>query len=213
VRAFRLLAGLSWILALAAWGSPAPAMAEDSLTGQLLVATPRLTDPNFEHTVIYMLQHDGSGALGLVVNRPMGQVPLERLLAVIDGGEEVAPEDEAEEASTAPGDSLEVFYGGPVEPYRAFTLHSSDVMSEYSVAVDEETAFSVQADVLRALAEGGGPRHALFALGYSGWGAGQLESELERGDWFIVLPDQALIFSDDPAHIWEEAVARFSTEL
>ena len=217
LRAARLLAVLMWLSVLGGWGPPGPATAQESLAGQLLVAAPSLADPNFSRTVVYMLQHDAGGALGLVVNRPMGKVPLERLLALIDGEEappgDDRPPDESQDAPDAPGDSVVVFYGGPVEPYRAFTLHSRDVMTDYSVAVDEETAYSVQADVLGALAAGVGPRHVIFALGYSGWGAGQLESELERGDWYIVLPDQALVFSDHPARIWEEAVARFGTEL
>ena len=213
LRAARLLAVLMWLSILGAWGPSGPAAAQESLAGQLLVAAPSLADPNFSRTVVYLLQHDAGGALGLVVNRPMGEVPLERLLALI-GGEAAPPgEDEPQDAPAAPGGGLVVFYGGPVEPYRAFTLHSRDVMTEYSVAVDEETAYSVQADVLGALAAGAGPRHVVFALGYSGWGPGQLDSELERGDWYIVLPDQALVFGDDPARIWEEAVARFGTEL
>ena len=213
LRAARLLAVLMWLSVLGAWAPSGPAAAQESLTGQLLVAAPSLTDPNFSHTVVYMLQHDAGGALGIVVNRPMGEVPIERVLALIEGGEAPPGEDESQDAPAAPGNGLVVFYGGPVEPYRAFTLHSRDVMTEYSVAVDEETAFSVQADVLTALAAGIGPRHVIFALGYSGWGPGQLESELKRDDWYIVLPDQALVFSDDPERIWEEAVARFSTEL
>ena len=96
---------------------------------------------------------------------------------------------------------------------RAFTLHSRDVMPENSVPVDEETAFNVQGDVLRALAGGPAPARTLFALGYSGWGPGQLESELERGDWFVVAADQDLIFNVEPAHTWEQAVARYTPEL
>jgi putative transcriptional regulator len=106
-----------------------------------------------------------------------------------------------------------VFSGGPVEPYRAFTLHSRDVMPEHSVPVDDDTAFNVEDDVLKALADHAAPKSMIFALGYSGWASGQLENELDRGDWYVVASDPALVFGTEPARIWERAVALFSTEL
>lgn len=196
-----------------------PAAAGESLAGELLVATPDLSDPNFSHTVIYLLRHDATGALGLVINRPMGAVPLERLLSVLEGDPEGAAgatgsAGAAENGGDSQGGSdLLVYYGGPVEPYRAFTLHSRDVMFDDSVPVDDETAYNVQGEILHALAEGDGPSRLIFLLGYSGWGAGQLESELERGDWYVVDADPKLVFSKTPSYTWERAVARFGTEL
>lgn len=197
-------------------GAPKSAPADEFLTGQLLVAGPNLADPNFSQTVVFMLRHDPSGALGLVVNRPMGTVPLDRLLQALESagdGEKPEPP-QPEQGESADGNpSLPVFYGGPVEPFVGFTLHSRDVMLENSVPVDDETALNVQNDALQALAEGAGPHQMIFLLGYSGWGPGQLESELERGDWYVVEADPGLIFSEEPARTWERAVARFSTEL
>ncbi len=217
-RATRALAALAAVgLALSLlWTAPQPATAGENLTGQLLVATPDLSDPNFSQTVVYMLRHDSTGALGLVVNRPMGAVPLDRLLSLLEGhpeGEEGAAGSEGDGQAGQDGSDLLVYYGGPVEPYRAFTLHSRDVMFDDSVPVDDETAYNVQGEILHALAEGDGPSRLIFLLGYAGWGAGQLENELERGDWYVVEADPKLVFSKTPSHTWERAVASFGTEL
>lgn len=216
------------------FAGPRPLVAEDDLTGQLLVAAPDMSDPNFAHTVIYILRHDPSGALGLVINRPMGEVPLDRLLALLQGHAGGTENGGAENGGTEngstgtgstgtgsaenggkseAGDPLLVFSGGPVEPYRPFTLHSRDVMPAHSVPVDDDTAFNVEDDVLKALANHAAPKSMIFALGYCGWAEGQLESELNRGDWYVVASDPALVFGTEPGHIWERAVALFSTEL
>ena len=209
-----LALGLAALLLFAGPGSlrAEEEVAPQGLAGQLLVAAPHLSDPNFAKTVVYILHHDPGGALGLVVNRPMGEVPLDRLLDLMQGGDGggAAPEDGWGNDAGAP---LLVFSGGPVEPYRAFTLHSRDVMPEHSVPVDDDTAFNVEDEVLRALIEEAAPKSMIFALGYAGWGAGQLEGELDRGDWYVVAADPSLIFSAEPARTWERAVALHSTEL
>ena len=203
----RLGLGVLFLLLMLAGPRDLPAEEPSAgLAGQLLVAAPHLSDPNFAQTVIYMVRHDPSGALGLVINRPMGEVPLGRMLTLLKNGE-------GEDGADENGAPLLVFSGGPVEPYRAFTLHSRDVMPAHSVAIDEDTAFNPRDDVLQALAEDAAPERLFFALGYSGWGAGQLEGELKRGDWYVVAADPSLVFSADPAGIWERAVALFSTEL
>lgn len=215
LRQARVLAATGLALAVLLW-APRPAPADEFLTGQLLVAGPNLADPNFSQTVVFMLRHDPSGALGLVINRPMGTVPLGRLLQMLESsgdGEEPDPLQPEQNQSTDDDASLPVFYGGPVQPFVGFTLHSRDVMLENSVPVDDETALNVQDDALQALAEGVGPHQMIFLLGYSGWGPGQLENELERGDWYVVEADPDLIFSEEPARTWERAMARFSTEL
>ena len=184
--------------------------APDGLAGRLLVAAPHLSDPNFAQTVVYLLHHDPSGALGLVVNRPMGEVPLDRLLELLQGGDGTTSGDSQGGDADNP---LLVFSGGPVEPYRGFTLHSRDVMPEHSVPVDDDTAFNVEDEVLKTLVEQAAPKSMIFALGYAGWAAGQLEGELDRGDWYVVAADPALVFSAEPARTWERAVALHSTEL
>jgi len=191
--------------------------ASEGLTGRLLVAAPHLSDPNFAQTVVYILNHDAGGALGLVINRPMGEAPLERVLGLLhggDGGEPVQDNGGGDGSGDGEADArLLVFSGGPVDPYRAFTLHSRDVMPEHSVPVDDDTAFNIEDEVLVALAGQAAPKRMIFALGYAGWATGQLEGELDRGDWYVVAADPSLVFSAEPARTWERAVALFGTEL
>lgn len=197
------------------FAGPQPLAAEDGLTGQLLVAAPQLLDPNFSHTVVYVLHHDPGGALGLVINRPMGEAPLGRVLALLQG-RDISAEPGGDSASGGDGASsapLLVFSGGPVEPYRGFTLHSRDVMPAHSVPIDDDTAYNEEDEVLKALADHAAPKSLIFALGYSGWAPGQLEAELDRGDWYVVTPDPTLVFGTEPDRLWERAVALFSTEL
>lgn len=203
-RRFRRLAGagllaLSFVFA----STPAPGQSGDggagpagSLAGHLLVASERMDDPNFARTVIYMVEHNRDGAFGLIVNRPLGEVPVSELLA----GMGRAP---------AEGDAtVQVFAGGPVSPGQGFFLHSRDVMLKTSVAVDDKIAVTGDPEMLDALAAKRGPRHLLFALGYAGWGPGQLESEQARGVWLDIPADPDLVFAPDPTKTWARAIAR-----
>ena len=159
--------------------------------------------------------------MGLVINRPMGRMPLRDLLQALespgDGAQPDPPQPDPpqpeEDRSDDDGPSLPIYYGGPVEPFVGFTLHSRDVMLENSVPVDDATALNTHDEALQALAEGTGPQKMVFLLGYAGWGPGQLENELARGDWYVVEADPDLIFSEEPARTWEQALSRFTTEL
>ncbi len=179
---------------------------EPSLTGHLLVAVPEMKDPNFAKTVVYLVRHNRRGALGIVVNEPMGEVPVDLLL-----GKRKA-EDGAPEPAEA-GPQVLVHYGGPVERRAPFILHSTDVMAETSVKVNKQVAFSRDHELLRAVVSGTGPRHLVFALGYAGWAPGQLESEIERGGWYVIDWDAALVFGTDHAGKWQRAVALHAPEL
>ena len=215
LRKARALAAAGLALALLL-GAPRLAAADTFLTGQLLVAGPNLADPNFSRTVVFMLRHDPGGAMGLVINRPMGRMPLGDLLQALESpGDDVRPVPPRPEEGRSDDDDtgLPLYYGGPVEPFVGFTLHSRDVMLENSVPVDDDTALNAHDEALQALAEGTGPQKMLFLLGYAGWGPGQLEYELERGDWYVVEADPDLIFSEEPARTWERALSRFTTEL
>ncbi len=171
------------------------------LAGRLLVASEKMGDPRFDKTVIYMIEHNASGAMGLVVNVPMGAVPAARLFERLG----LDPDGVRGE--------IEVNFGGPVDPGRGFLLHSTDVLLKDSVVVDNKVALTAQPDMLRAIARGEGPAQSIFTLGYSGWGPGQLESELARDTWFVIPADMSLVFAANPTKSWERAAARRSLDL
>jgi putative transcriptional regulator len=175
---------------------------EAPLAGRLLVAAPDLDDPNFSETVVYMVHQDRAGAMGLVINRLLGTGPLDRMLE----GLGMAPDVESKR-------ELRVHYGGPVEPSRAFVLHSPDYHAEDTLVVSDLAALTASPGILEDIAAGRGPERSLFALGYAGWAPGQLESELAAGAWFVVEPDAALLFDPDTATKWQRAFDRRGVEL
>jgi putative transcriptional regulator len=181
---------------------PAREAIEAPLAGRLLVAAPDLDDPNFSETVVYMVHQDRAGAMGLVINRLLGTGPLDRMLE----GLGMAPDVESKR-------ELRVHYGGPVEPSRAFVLHSPDYHAADTVAVSDFAALTASPGILQDIAAGRGPERSLFALGYAGWAPGQLESELAAGAWFVVEPDAALLFDPDTATKWQRAFDRRGVEL
>jgi len=177
-------------------GAPPVGPKLGGLAGQLLVATDELNDPRFAHTVIYMVQHDGNGAMGLVINQPMGSVPLAKLL------------DELGLNSQGVGGDIRVHYGGPVDRGRGFTLHTNEYAIGGTQAVGDGLALTITPEILRDIGMGKGPRLALLAIGYAGWIPGQLEAEIKAGAWISVPADEALLFDDDYATKWERARAR-----
>jgi putative transcriptional regulator len=182
----------------AAMGQSSPGR---SLAGRLLVATPDMRDPRFVESVIYVVRHDASGAMGLVVNRPVQQVALAQLLDRFG----VA-------GAQAPG-SVHVHWGGPVEAGKAFVLHTPDYRAEGTVVVRERVAFTGNRKILEAMAVQAGPRRLLFAVGFAGWAPGQLDAELERGGWLTAGADEELLFDDDYASKWRRATARRLLDL
>ena len=202
---FRGRAALLIALAILSLPSPARAgggplaQAGKSLAGQFLVATEDLRDPRFARTVVYMVRHDASGALGLIVNRPVQDVPLGPLLrrfGLDDRGV---------------SGTIRLHYGGPVEPGRGFLLHTAEYATEGTERVADDVAvtpLTARPVALGDIARGAGPRRVLFALGYAGWAVGQLEGEIDNGAWITVPADEALLFDDDAARKWERAMAR-----
>jgi putative transcriptional regulator len=181
---------------------PADAATGDSLVGQFLVATPELQDPNFYHTVVLMVRHGETGAMGLVINRVIAKGPLGELLEGL--GIEESPNGASE---------VRVYSGGPVQPGLGFVLHSRDYRSDETVEVDDHVAMTPSLDVLKDIAAGEGPRESLLAFGYAGWGAGQLESEIAAGSWAVMPADEGLLFDGDDASKWQRAIARRGVDL
>lgn len=166
----------------------------ESLTGKLLLAMPGIGDPRFERAAILVCNHDADGAIGIGLGRPSG-LRLRALLGKI---------------GVEPGaaDDLPVLAGGPVEPQRGFVVHGLDWRSDETLDFTAEWGLSGTLDVLRAIADGTGPARYLVALGYAGWGPGQLDGELTRHGWFVADADEALLFGVDPGERWSAAFAR-----
>ncbi len=153
-----------------------------NLTNQFLIAMPGMVDPNFSGSVVYICEHSDKGALGLVINRPT-DLTLSTLFDKVDLKLEIAPwKDEP------------VFFGGPVQTERGFVLHRPPGAYSSSLPVADDIALTTSKDVLEAMAAGSGPRDALVTLGYSGWGAGQLEGEIAQNAWLTVAAQARVIF-------------------
>ncbi|MGH6681375.1 MAG: YqgE/AlgH family protein [Bradyrhizobium sp.] len=163
------------------------------LDGQLLIAMPVMGDPRFERSVIYICAHSTEGAMGIMVNRPAGSIDFPELLVqlnIINKAEQIKLPDKAE--------SMQVLRGGPVDTGRGFVLHSSDFYIENAtLKIADGICLTATIDILRAIARGVGPRHAILALGYAGWAPGQLESEIQENGWLHCDADPDLIFGDD----------------
>jgi putative transcriptional regulator len=194
------LAALPALLA-AAPSRTAEAPAHASLAGQLLIATPSMRDPRFDHAVILMVRHDETGALGVVINQPVGERPLAALLEAF-----------GDKDSGATG-NIRVYSGGPVRPGVGFVLHSMDYHLPVTRDIDGKIAMTSNLQVLRDIAAGKGPMKSLVAFGYAGWGPGQLENELAHNAWYTAPEEPGLVFDDDRDKVWEHATAHRTQDL
>src|SRR5262245_4059948 len=162
------------------------------LDGQMLIATPTMSDDRFQRTVIYVCAHSSEGAMGIIVNQPAPNINFPDLLVQLD----VIPEDER--IQLEPNDEIRVLKGGPVETGRGFVLHSADFFIENStLPIDSGICLTATLDILKAIATGKGPANAVLALGYAGWAPGQLEGEIQGNGWMHCAADPELIFGSD----------------
>lgn len=166
------------------------------LGGQLLIAMPGMQDPRFTRSVICLCAHSADGAMGIVLNKPLDNLSFEDLLKQLD----VQP--------LPPQRQIRLLAGGPVEGGRGFVLHTTDWSSDGSLQVTGDLALTASVDILKAIAGGGGPRQGLLALGYAGWGPGQLEEEIQRNAWLNVPADESLLFEGTLDEKWRMALAK-----
>lgn len=172
------------------------------LLGKLLVALPGMPDPRFEKSVIFMCAHSDQGAMGLIVNKPFEGLSFREMIAKLD--------------IPVSGDAPDppVLFGGPVGTGQGFVLHTAEyTSSDATMAVTSEISLTATIDILRAIAEGHGPRHALFALGYAGWGPGQIEGELGSNGWIPCDADQRIVFGADCDAKWKAALATLGADI
>lgn len=166
-----------------------------NLTGKMLIAMPGMGDPRFEHSVVLLCEHSAEGAMGLIVNKPNEDIDLAALLEQLD----------IEGARKVEGGP--VHFGGPVETGRGFVLHSPDYASVVTtVQVQDDLHMTATLDVLEDIGRGFGPAKYLLALGYSGWGAGQLEAEIAQNGWLTCDADARLVFDLPNASKWQAAL-------
>ncbi|NNK79689.1 MAG: YqgE/AlgH family protein [Litoreibacter sp.] len=166
------------------------------LTGKLLIAMPGMGDPRFDHSVIFICTHSPEGAMGLIVNKPASDLEFADLLKQL--GIEKRPD-------VRP---IAVNLGGPVENGRGFVLHSSDYGSESStLAVGGDFGMTATLEILEDISRGDGPSSCFLAMGYSGWGPGQLEAEIQHNGWLICDASPELVFEGAAAGKWQAALA------
>jgi putative transcriptional regulator len=196
----------SAILTIAAIPAAATEPGVEPLAGELLIASAAIQDPRFHHSVILILRHDEKGAFGIVINHPLTERPIAGLLAE-SAGQDQDVQDRAIEGT------IRVFLGGPVEPSYGFVIHSGEYRRPETLTLDIGVAMTATKDILRDIGRHQGPAKYLFALGYAGWGAGQLEAEIARHDWFTTPGEPDLVFDEERGQLWERALARRTREL
>ena len=174
---------------------------EISLSGQLLVAMPHMADPRFARSVIYMCAHSDDGAMGFVVNRLIDSMRFDTLMDQLGlETDKIRPD-------------MPVHFGGPVEASRGFVLHSTDLIQDATLVIDENIALTATTEMLKAIADGEGPERCVLALGYASWEAGQLDQEIQDNGWLLVPADDGLVFGTNDDEKWEAALTKLGIDL
>lgn len=167
-----------------------------SLSGKLLLAMPGMADTRFTKRVIFVCAHDPGGAMGLVINAVLPHISMGALLEQLEvtGGQNFA--------------DVPVLEGGPVDKGRGFLLHSTEALRQETIRIDNDFAVTGTIDALRDMVSGNGPAEKIFALGYAGWGAGQLEAEIADNAWLIADADADLVFKTPLEDKWQAAMQK-----
>ncbi|MDQ2067411.1 YqgE/AlgH family protein [Xinfangfangia sp. CPCC 101601] len=184
------------------------------LAGKLLIAMPGMEDTRFQRSVIFICAHTAEGAMGLIINKPSAEMTFAALLEQLAIRRDASLATEPALEGVKAAREIAVHFGGPVERGRGFVLHSEDWQgaAELGLAVPGGYRMTATLDVLEALAIGQGPSSALLALGYSGWGAGQLEAEILRNDWLVCPADPELVFGSEDGAKWGGALRRLGID-
>jgi len=167
-----------------------------TLVGRFLVAAPSMPDERFQKSVVFICKHDDDGALGIIVNNTVDDLPLGQVYKQL--GLEAA-----DNAAAQP-----VLFGGPVETSRGLVLHSADYKREETLLIEGGMALTASLEILKDMAGGSGPKQAWLALGHSGWAPGQLDREMQDNAWLVVDGDTALVFDPDFDAKWQRALDR-----
>ena len=174
-----------------------------SLANHFLIAMPELKDPNFSRTVTLICQHDANGALGIVINRTVENLTIGDVLEQFE-----LPRDQQHPVVQQP-----IFVGGPVQTELGLVLHESLGHWQSTLTVGDQLGLTSSRDVLESIACGTGPNSCLMALGYAGWGAGQLDMEMQKNAWLSVAADHTILFDTAPEARWSEAAQQIGIDL
>jgi putative transcriptional regulator len=178
---------------------------QSDITGQFLIAMPGMSDPRFDRSVIYICSHSRSGAMGLIINKPVEDLSFEEVLHQLVN-------DVAALKASRPVRSQIVYHGGPVEQGRGLVLHSTDYKAETSHEVSPGISLTSSIEVLKDIVEGSGPDKTLLALGYAGWSAGQLEAEIAANGWLTCAASPDIVFDDDCKTKYTRALAQLGID-
>ncbi len=174
-----------------------------NLEGKLLLAMPEMGDPRFDRAVVYVCTHNNEGAMGIVINHPVQDLDFPDLMKQLNIT--------AADGKKPP--EIQIHAGGPVETGRGFVLHSADYVQDTSIIISQTVALTATVDILRAMARGEGPTNQLLALGYAGWSAGQLESEVEQNAWLCADADDEIIFKTQLSDKWPLAMRMLGVDI
>lgn len=174
---------------------------DGNLAGMLLVAMPSMPDERFARSVVFLCSYDDQGAMGLIINQVNDELAFDTVAKELS----LAPDDPTRRADLA---AIPVHCGGPVEVGRGFVLHTLDYRHDNSLIINEQYGLTATVEILEAIAEGRGPERMIFALGYAGWSAGQLDGEIQSSGWLLAPADETVIFDLDQDAKWQGALAK-----
>ena len=168
------------------------------LAGKLIIAMPTMSDPRFKRSVVCICAHNEDGAIGIIINKIIESLSFSKIIKQLKLNKNMTKNDYKNH----------IYFGGPVETERGFILHSADYFSENSTSINSEISMTASTEILQALIDGNGPNKSIVALGYAGWGPGQLDTEIQSNAWLSVESDLELVFSAKTAEKWDMALEK-----